>query len=134
MNKDIDDSHLNEDQRKVLREAATEAPYSGALLDNKKDGNYQCAACSTTLFESGTKFDSHCGWPSFDQAIKGSVIEIHDSTHRMSRTEVICANCKGHLGHVFDDGPKQTTGLRYCINSLSLDFLSKDGIKKSGSK
>lgn len=134
MNSSIDDSHLNDDQKKVLRDAATEAPYSGALLDNKLDGSYQCAACFSVLFESGTKFDSHCGWPSFDQAIKGSVIEIQDNTHGMSRLEVVCANCKGHLGHVFDDGPKDTTGLRYCINSLSLDFLGKDGAKKSGAK
>ncbi len=116
---------LSDEQKKVLFDKATEAPYSGSLLNMKEDGTYNCANCGTQLFDSSTKFDSHCGWPSFDQAIKGSVEYHPDSSHGMNRTEVTCAKCGGHLGHVFDDGPKETTGQRYCINSLSLDFLRK---------
>ena len=128
----MNDHHLSDKQIDVLRHAATEAPFSGALLYETETGTYHCAGCGSELFNSATKFESHCGWPSFDQAIKGSVTEKQDTSHNMIRTEVICAQCGGHLGHVFDDGPKETTGLRYCINSLSLDFLGKDGKKKSG--
>jgi peptide-methionine (R)-S-oxide reductase len=96
------------------------------LLNKKDNGEYTCAACGVKLFESGTKFDSGSGWPSFDQAIPGSVKEITDNSHGMVRTEVICSNCGGHLGHVFNDGPKETTGMRFCINSASLGFMPKD--------
>lgn len=113
---------LSADQLNVLINKATEPPFSGALLHNKQTGQYLCAGCSAPLFESTAKFDSGSGWPSFDQAISGSVREIPDPSHGMDRVEVVCANCGGHLGHVFADGPTETTGQRYCINSLSLDF------------
>lgn len=114
--------NLTKEQQAVLFEKATEAPFSGAFLYNKDAGVYVCANCGAALFRSNTKYDSHCGWPSFDQAIPGAVTESTDTSHGMVRTEITCANCGGHLGHVFDDGPIETTGLRYCINSLSLDF------------
>lgn len=113
---------LSREQLAVLKDKATEAPFSGHLLHNKENGDYTCAGCDAVLFKSDAKFDSGCGWPSFDQAVKGSVNEIEDLSHGMVRTEVVCANCGGHLGHVFNDGPRDTTGMRYCINSLSLDF------------
>jgi peptide-methionine (R)-S-oxide reductase len=113
---------LTNDQKAVLFDKATEAPFSGTFLYNKDDGVYVCANCGEALFQSDRKYDSHCGWPSFDDAIDGAVDEHVDTSHGMTRTEITCANCGGHLGHVFDDGPIETTGLRYCINSLSLDF------------
>lgn len=114
---------LTAEQYRVLREKGTERPFTGKYLDNKKDGVYNCAACGTPLFSSDTKFDSGSGWPSFYDVIdKGNVELIRDSSHGMIRTEIVCGNCQGHLGHVFDDGPRDTTGLRYCINSVSLDF------------
>lgn len=106
----------------VLRQKGTERPFSGAYNSFFEKGSYHCAGCGQKLFESDTKFDAHCGWPSFDQAIKGSVEYLEDRSHGMIRTEVICAKCKGHLGHVFNDGPSETTGLRYCMNSVALDF------------
>jgi peptide-methionine (R)-S-oxide reductase len=93
------------------------------VLRNKGTGKYVCAACSNDLFTSDTKFDSHCGWPSFDEAIKGAVIYKKDISYGMERIEVMCAKCEGHLGHVFDDGPKETTGQRYCTNSVSIKFV-----------
>jgi peptide-methionine (R)-S-oxide reductase len=120
---------LSDEQKAVLFDKATEAPFTGMYLDNKKTGMYSCANCNAQLFSSDTKFDSGCGWPSFDQAIPGAVSEIVDTSHGMSRTEIVCAKCGGHLGHVFDDGPVDTTGLRYCVNSLSLDFLNKEDEK-----
>lgn len=117
---------LTEEQINILKNKATEAPFSGSLLYNKQSGQYLCAGCSNPLFESDAKFDSGSGWPSFDQAIMGSVKEIPDNSHGMNRIEVVCASCGGHLGHVFPDGPTQTTGQRYCINSLSLDFDPKN--------
>lgn len=114
---------LTAEQYRVLREKGTERPFTGEYLDNKKDGVYNCAACGTPLFSSDTKFDSGSGWPSFYDVIdKGNVELIRDTSHGMIRTEIVCGNCQGHLGHVFDDGPRDTTGLRYCINSVSLDF------------
>jgi len=113
---------LSKEQRDVLFNKATEAPFSGALLDQKADGSYVCANCGALLFTSSHKYDSRCGWPSFDDAVPGAVTRNEDTSHGMIRTEITCANCGGHLGHVFDDGPLETTGLRYCINSLSLDF------------
>ncbi|GGE44003.1 peptide-methionine (R)-S-oxide reductase MsrB [Psychroflexus planctonicus] len=115
---------LSEEQYKILREAGTERPFTGEYNMHFEDGTYKCAGCNTPLFTSNTKFDSGCGWPSFDEAIKGSIEYKQDRTLGMLRTEIVCANCGGHLGHVFDDGPTET-GKRYCVNSLSLNFNSK---------
>ncbi len=119
-------ANLSDKQKAVLFEKATEAPYSGKWLDHTADGTYVCANCGAKLFASGTKFDSHCGWPSFDAALPGSVAYHDDTSHGMRRVEVTCAACGGHLGHVFPDGPRETTGQRYCINSLSLEFAPLD--------
>ena len=115
---------LSDEQKSVLFDAATEAPFSGKLLHNKKSGIYSCANCKAKLFTSERKFDSGCGWPSFDDAIEGSITTRDDTSHGMTRTEITCANCGGHLGHVFPDGPKPT-GERYCINSLAMVFSAK---------
>lgn len=112
---------LTEEQRRVMREKGTEIPFSGALLNEKRAGMYRCAACGNTLFASDAKFDSGTGWPSFDQALPGAVVYEHDTQYGMERTEVLCAQCKSHLGHVFDDGPA-TTGKCFCMNSVCLDF------------
>ncbi len=109
----------------VLREAATERPWTGELLDEKRTGAYACGACGTVLFDSGTKFDSHCGWPSFYEAKPGAVEFIEDRAHGMHRTEVRCATCGSHLGHIFDDAPQTPTGDRYCMNSLALKFIAE---------
>ena len=113
---------LTPEQYTVLREKGTEAPFTGKLLLNKDKGTYTCAACGNELFTSDMKFDAHCGWPSFDKEIAGGKIKTKvDNTHGMIRTEIMCAKCGGHLGHLFDDGPTET-GARYCVNSLSIDF------------
>ena len=118
-------SKLSPEQYRILREAGTEPPFTGALLNNKDAGMYRCAACGEPLFESDTKFDSGSGWPSFTApAGKDAVEERTDQSHGMTRTEVRCAKCEGHLGHVFPDGPGPE-GLRYCINSASLEFDKK---------
>lgn len=117
---------LTSEQYDVLRNKATERPYTGEYDEFFEKGTYVCAACGNPLFISDNKFNSHCGWPSFDQAIKGSVIYHHDTTYGMDRTEVMCAKCGGHLGHVFDDGPAKTTGQRYCTNSVSIKFIPAD--------
>lgn len=109
----------------VCRENGTEAPFSGKLYNNKEDGLYRCICCNSPLFKSDTKFDSGTGWPSYYKSIEGAVTEIKDMTHGMIRTEVRCSTCDAHLGHVFEDGPKPT-GLRYCINSVCLNFEKKE--------
>jgi peptide-methionine (R)-S-oxide reductase len=113
---------LTPEQFEVLREKGTERPFSGKYVNTFEKGTYVCAACSNLLFYSDAKFHSDCGWPSFDKAIKGSVTYITDSSFGMSRTEVNCAKCGGHLGHVFDDGPTKT-GQRFCTNSVSVKFI-----------
>ena len=116
---------LTQEQYDVLRQKATERPFTGEYYKHFEKGVYVCAACGNPLFTSDAKFDSSCGWPSFDQAIKGSVVYKEDSTLGMKRVEVMCANCGGHLGHVFDDGPEETTGKRFCTNSVSVKFVPK---------
>lgn len=113
----------NPELYKVAIERGTEAPFSGKFLNEKSDGTYACAVCDNPLFSSDNKFDSGTGWPSFDKPIsKDSIQYREDSTFGMNRMEVMCKKCGAHLGHVFDDGPKETTGKRYCINSVCLDL------------
>jgi peptide-methionine (R)-S-oxide reductase len=115
-------SRLSEEEYRVLRQKGTEPPFSGSFNSHYSDGKYLCKGCGAELFDHHSKFDSGCGWPSFDQELeKGKILEVLDKSHGMIRTEIVCANCKGHLGHVFNDGPT-STGIRYCVNSVSLDF------------
>ena len=107
----------------MSREADTERPGTGKLLKNKQKGTYTCVSCGTALFESSTKFESGTGWPSFYDKMGNNVKEKEDHALWMKRVEVLCAACDGHLGHVFEDGPRDKTGLRYCINSASLGFV-----------
>jgi len=115
--------HLTPEEYEVLRKRGTEAPFSGEYLNLHESGAYVCRACGAHLFSSDAKFDSGSGWPSFtDPAVKEHVGTREDTSHGMHRTEVFCKNCGGHLGHLFDDGPRDAGGKRYCINSISLDF------------
>ncbi|PZP86892.1 MAG: peptide-methionine (R)-S-oxide reductase [Azospirillum brasilense] len=123
MNNNDNYEGLAPDLYRIARQKGTEAPFSGALLNEKAPGIYHCAVCGEALFASDSKFDSGSGWPSFTQpAAQQAVAEHRDASHGMVRTEVTCGKCDAHLGHVFPDGPREATGLRYCINSISLDF------------
>ena len=121
---------LTPDQYRVLRKKGTELPFTGHLLKNKANGMYVCAACGNELFSSDTKFESRTGWPSFYDVANSKNVRLEDDNSLgMHRVEVVCANCGGHLGHLFDDGPKDKTGQRYCINSCALDFKPHTGGK-----
>ena len=114
---------LSPEQFHVLREKGTERAFTGEYDKHFAEGEYVCAGCGAKLFESGAKYNSGCGWPAFTKPAEGGSVDEHrDTTHGMIRTEVTCSNCDGHLGHVFPDGPKEEGGLRYCINSASIDF------------
>jgi peptide-methionine (R)-S-oxide reductase len=114
---------LTDQQYQVLRKAGTERPFAGKFVDSEDDGTYKCAGCGNMLFASDTKFHSGSGWPSFwDVVSEGNVELRQDTSHGMRRVEVACAQCGGHLGHLFEDGPRDKTGMRYCINSAALDF------------
>jgi peptide-methionine (R)-S-oxide reductase len=118
-----DDKDLSLELKKVAREGGTEAPFTGKYWDNHEKGTYKCAVCGTVLFSSDTKFDSGTGWPSFTEPANLTNVELRvDNSGGMSRTEVICKNCGAHLGHVFDDGPAEKGGKRYCINSVCLEL------------
>lgn len=113
---------LSDEQYQVTQNAATERPFTGKYVDHKGDGNYCCICCNAPLFSSDQKYDSGSGWPSFWLPLAGDAVRTNkDATHGMTRVEVVCANCDAHLGHVFEDGP-EPSGLRYCVNSASLDF------------
>ncbi len=119
-------AELGPSQYKILREAATERPWSGALLDEKREGTYTCGACNAELFKSGAKFDSGSGWPSFYESVNPDAVELKtDTSLGMVRTEILCGSCGSHLGHLFDDAYQTPTGDRYCMNSLSLEFKAE---------
>ena len=115
--------NLTSKERKIIVDKGTERPYTGKYNNHYKKGTYVCKACSNPLFKSNTKFDSKCGWPSFDKEIEGSVIKIPDYSLGMKRTEIVCSKCKGHLGHVFYGERFTKENTRHCVNSISLDFI-----------
>ena len=117
---------LSPQQYYILREKGTDRPGNGGYTKHFEKGTYHCAACNLQLFASDSKYESHCGWPSFDDALEGTVNRVLDKSHGMIRTEIICAACDSHLGHVFNDGPVETTGMRYCVNSTSLKFVKSN--------
>jgi len=120
-------AELGPERYHVLRRAGTEAPFTGELLNQKSDGTFVCGACGATLFGSDAKYESHCGWPSFVEPADEAAVTLRpDDSLGMLRVEVLCSACDSHLGHVFDDGPQERGGQRYCINSLSLGFAAKD--------
>lgn len=116
---------LGPEQYQVLRQAGTERPFTGEYNAVWDEGTYRCAACGNQLFDSSTKFEHNCGWPSFGEALPGAVTYIEDRSHGMVRTEVQCARCESHLGHVFPDGPQEFNGARYCMNSIAMNFEEK---------
>ena len=115
---------LSKEEYRVLREQGTEYPHSGAYNSHYEKGTYNCRGCNQPLYASDSKFDSGCGWPSYDQSIEGAIEYRKDSSHGMVRVEIVCSNCGGHQGHVFDDGPT-ASGKRYCVNSASISFEAK---------
>ena len=119
-------AQLSAQEYYVLRQKGTDRPGDGGYTKHFEKGTYLCRACDLQLFESGSKYESHCGWPSFDDAIEGTIIFTPDYSHGMIRTEITCARCEGHLGHIFDDGPKDTTGKRYCVNTSSIKFVKAE--------
>lgn len=122
---------LTPEQYAILRQAGTEPPFSGRYVDTDDDGMYHCAACGAPLFDSNTKYHSGSGWPSFTQAVAPDAVKlVEDRSHGMVRTEVRCARCDSHLGHVFNDGPREAGGLRFCMNSLALDLKQRDRVTK----
>ncbi len=126
MTKDEWEDKLTPEQYHILREKGTEAPFSGKLLHNDKNGDYTCAACGNVIFKSDTKFDSGSGWPSFYDVANTKAVKLQEDTSLGTHSvEVMCANCGSHLGHVFNDAPDQPTGMRFCINSAALDFKEK---------
>lgn len=120
---------LSPQQYYVIREKGTDRAGDYGYTNHFEKGTYFCAACNAQLFDSGTKYESHCGWPSFDDAIKGAVDFKVDITLGIKRTEITCISCGGHLGHIFDDGPKETTGKRYCVNTTSITFVKSKDVK-----
>jgi len=126
-NDDLWKDKLDPEVYKITREKGTEIPFSGKYYNHKEAGKYMCSNCGKELFSSNNKFDSGSGWPSFDAPTDEASVELRqDDTFGMKRTEVLCNECGAHLGHVFDDGPKETTGKRFCVNSLSLDFKKEN--------
>jgi peptide-methionine (R)-S-oxide reductase len=116
---------LDSNSFQILRKKGTEYPFTGKYNDHFEEGTYKCKGCGASLYDSSSKFDSSCGWPSYDASIKGALEFIRDTTHDMFRTEIVCSNCGGHQGHVFQDGPT-ATGERYCVNSASINFQPKE--------
>ncbi len=116
-------AELTDQEYFVLRQKGTDRPSDEGYTKHFDKGTYHCRACDTQLFLSNSKFESHCGWPSFDDALPGTIETTRDTSHGMIRTEIICATCDGHIGHIFDDGPKDTTGMRYCVNTSSIKFV-----------